>query len=119
MIEISLKMFIYLLTRFQNLIRAASTIDDFMFYKSKLPYNYIEASLFDFSSPVSMSDMSFWKFSLLNCNDIKVFIHQYSNILMSDKGEIIGRFIENNFVPLDQLENKDTIMLWHKYCREI
>ena len=111
-------MFIYFLSQIKKLLPFNISIENFFYNTYNLPYNYQEALLFDFLTPTPMNYRSFWKFTLLRCDDIKLFIHQKSNIIMSDKGELIGRYIDDDFIPLEKLSNKDTITKWFKYCQQ-
>jgi hypothetical protein len=117
MIILSLKMFSYIISKIKTLL-SSDFIEDFYFDKAKLPYNYDNANLFDFLNPITMKDKTFWKFSLFKCDSINLFVHQNSNIIMSDKGNIIGRFVDNKFISLDNLENKEAILAWYIYCQQ-
>ncbi len=68
---------------------------------------------YDFSKPVPKSNKDFWKG--VSCeigNDLKCIIHLKSSLLISYEGKLLGRYINGEMIPLEELDPK--IVQWYK-----
>ena len=69
---------------------------------------------FDFSTPVPKSDTKFWKGYSCVIGDLKCIIHRSTNLLLSYDGKLIGRYINKEFIPVEELDPR--IIQWYKDC---
>lgn len=69
---------------------------------------------FDFSTPVPKSDTKFWKGYSCIIGDLKCIIHRSTNLLLSYDGKLIGRYINKEFIPIEELDPR--IIQWYRDC---
>ena len=70
---------------------------------------------YDFSIPVSKSDKKFWEgVSFELDKDLKCIIHMKTKLLISYDCKLLGRFINDNVIFLEDLDPK--IIQWYKDC---
>ena len=107
-------MFSYIL---QKIRKMTPVIEDFYIDKTKLDYDYTEASQFGFDKPIKMHDSEFWKFCRVLCNDLEMFLHKKTNIILARNGRLIGRYVGDKIIPLEGLDNKEHIIYWYAMCQ--
>ncbi len=67
-----------------------------------------------FSTPVPKSDKKFWKGYSCVIGDLNCIIHKHTNLLISYEGKLIGRYVDNEMIPIERLDPK--IIQWYKDC---
>ena len=83
----------------------------------ELPYNYDTASEYRFNNVISTLDTKFWIMWKLRTPLGEFFFHKMTNVVFNDKFELVGRFIKDKVVLLDDLDNAKEIENWFHKCR--
>ena len=69
---------------------------------------------YNFSTPVPKSDKDFWKGLSCKVGDLECIIHDRTKLLISYNGKLLGRYINGEMIPVEDLNPK--IINWYKDC---
>ena len=83
-----------------------------------LPYDYQSASTYSFTDSVSIYDYNFWTMCKIKYNGYFLFFHKKTNLVFDERMNLLGRYIDNDVVVIEDLINKESIEHWMSECRK-
>ena len=82
-----------------------------------LPYDYQSASTYSFTDSVSIYDYNFWTMCKIKYNGCFLFFHKKTNLVFDDKMNLLGRYINNELIVIEDISNGENIKHWMEECR--
>lgn len=83
----------------------------------ELPYNYDIASQYSFKEIISFQDKTFWVMSKIRYNQDFLYFHKKTNLVFDDRMNLLGRYINDQIIVVEDLSNKDRIETWLRECK--
>jgi hypothetical protein len=83
----------------------------------ELPYNYDIAAQYSFKEIISFQDKTFWVMSKIRYNQDFLYFHKKTNLVFDDRMNLLGRYINDQIIVVEDLSNKDRIETWLRECK--
>ncbi len=95
----------------------STNFENYRLDKAILPYDYKTASQYNFDEPVKMSDSDFWRVSRIICDNLELFLHQKTNLILAKNGRLLGRYIDGEFIDIEKINDREHIIYWYAMCQ--
>ena len=83
----------------------------------KFPYDYDAASRYTFKESVTIQNKYFWTMCKIKYNGCFLFFHKKTNLVFDDKMNLLGRYINNELIVIEDISNGENIKHWMEECR--